>query len=55
VPLLATHLTLAEIAAEWFASVHTGKSQQAARYRKLGTSSRSQEVSRTRQLGLLEG
>ncbi len=43
-PLLATHLTSAEIAAEWFVSVHAGKSQQASRYRKLETSSRSQEV-----------
>ena len=55
VPLLVTHLTSAEIAAEWFVSVRAGQSQQASRYRKLGTSSRSKEVSRARQLGLLEG
>jgi DNA-binding CsgD family transcriptional regulator len=55
VPLLGTHLTSAEIAAEWFVSGHTGKSQQASRYRTLETSSRSREISRTRQLGLLEG
>jgi LuxR family transcriptional regulator, maltose regulon positive regulatory protein len=55
VPLLATHLTSAEIAAELFVSVHTVKSQQASLYRKLGTSSRSQAISRARQLGLLEG
>jgi LuxR family transcriptional regulator, maltose regulon positive regulatory protein len=55
VPLLATHLTSAEIAAEWLVSVHTGKPQQASRYRKLGASSRSQPVSPARQLGLLEG
>jgi LuxR family transcriptional regulator, maltose regulon positive regulatory protein len=55
IPLLATHLTSAEIAAELFVSVHTVKSQQASLYRKLGTSSRSQAISRARQLGLLEG
>jgi LuxR family maltose regulon positive regulatory protein len=55
VPLLATHLTSAEIAAELSVSVHTVKSQQASLYRKLGTSSRGQAVSRARQLGLLEG
>jgi hypothetical protein len=56
-PHAATKVTLtsAEITAEWFVSAHAGKSQQASRYRKLGTSSRSQEVSRARQLGLLEG
>jgi LuxR family maltose regulon positive regulatory protein len=54
-PLLATHLPAAEIAAELFVSVHTVKSQQASLYRKLGTSSRSQAVTRARQLGLLEG
>jgi LuxR family maltose regulon positive regulatory protein len=55
VPLLATHMRSAEIAAELFVSVHTVKSQQASLYRKLGTSSRSQAVARARQLGLLEG
>jgi LuxR family maltose regulon positive regulatory protein len=55
VPLLATHLTSAEIATELFVSVHTVKSQQASLYRKLGTSSRKQAVARARQLGLLEG
>ena len=54
-PLLVTHLTSQEIAAELFVSVHTIKSQQASLYRKLGTSSRSQAVIRARQLGLLEG
>jgi LuxR family transcriptional regulator, maltose regulon positive regulatory protein len=54
-PLLATHLTAPEIAAELFVSMHTVKSQQASLYRKLGTSSRSQAVARARQLGLLEG
>ena len=55
VPLLASHLPAAEIAAELSLSVHTVKSQQASPYRKLGTSSRSQAVARARQLGLLEG
>ena len=54
-PLLATHLTAADMATELFVSVHTVKSQQASLYRKLGTSSRSQAVIRARQLGLLEG
>ena len=54
-PLLATHLTAPEMAAELFVSVHTVKSQQASLYRKLGTSTRSQAVARARQLGLLEG
>lgn len=54
-PLLATHLRAAEIAAELFVSLHTVKSQQASLYRKLGTSSRGQAVTRARQLGLLEG
>ena len=54
-PLLASHLPAAEIAAELSVSAHTIKSQQASLYRKLGTSSRSQAVARARQLGLLEG
>jgi LuxR family maltose regulon positive regulatory protein len=54
-PLLATHLRSAEIAAELFVSLHTIKSQQASLYRKLGASSRSQAIARARRLGLLEG
>ena len=54
-PLLTTHLTAPEIAAELSVSIHTVKSQQASLYRKLGTSSRSQAITRARQLGLLEG
>jgi LuxR family maltose regulon positive regulatory protein len=54
-PLLATHLTAPEMAAELFVSVHTVKSQQASLYRKLGTSTRSQAITRARQLGLLGG
>jgi LuxR family maltose regulon positive regulatory protein len=54
-PMLSTHQTSAEIAAELFLSLHTVKSQQASLYRKLGASTRSQAVARARQLGLLEG
>jgi LuxR family maltose regulon positive regulatory protein len=54
-PLLCTHLSSAEIAAELFVSLNTVKSQQASLYRKLGASSRSQAVARARQLGLLDG
>jgi LuxR family maltose regulon positive regulatory protein len=54
-PLLATHLTASEIAAQSFVSLHTIKSQQASLYRKLGAATRSQAVARARQLGLLEG
>jgi LuxR family maltose regulon positive regulatory protein len=53
-PLLASHLSAPEIAAELFVSVNTVKSQQASLYRKLATSSRSQAVAQARQLGLLE-
>jgi LuxR family transcriptional regulator, maltose regulon positive regulatory protein len=54
-PMLATHLSGPEIAAELFVSPHTVKSQQLSLYRKLGTSSRSQTAARARELGLLEG
>ena len=54
-PMLATHLSGPEIAAELFLSPHTVKSQQLSLYRKLGTSSRSQAVARARELGMLEG
>ena len=54
-PMLATHLSFPEIAAEMFLSPHTVKSQMKAVYRKLGASSRSQAVTRARELGLLEG
>jgi LuxR family transcriptional regulator, maltose regulon positive regulatory protein len=55
VPLLSTHLPFPEIARELFLSRHTIKSQANAIYRKLGASSRSQAVTRSRELGLLEG
>jgi LuxR family maltose regulon positive regulatory protein len=54
-PLLATHLSYPEIAAELFVSRHTIKSQAYSLFRKLGVSSRNQAVSRARELGLLEG
>jgi len=53
-PLLATHLSFPEIAAEMYLSRNTVKSHTNSIYRKLGTSSRSQAVSRLRELGLLE-
>jgi len=54
-PLLATHLSFPEIGAELFLSPHTVKSQAMSIYRKLGASSRSQAVARSRELSLLEG
>jgi len=55
-PMLCTHLSLApEIAAEMFLSRNTVKSEAFSIYRKLGVSSRSQAVARSRDLGLLEG
>jgi LuxR family maltose regulon positive regulatory protein len=54
-PLLSTHLSFPEIAAEMFLSRHTIKSEANSIYRKLGVSSRSQAVSRSLELGLLAG
>jgi LuxR family transcriptional regulator, maltose regulon positive regulatory protein len=54
-PLLATHLSYPEIAAELSVSPNTIKSQAHSLFRKLGASSRSQAVTRSRQLALLEG
>jgi LuxR family transcriptional regulator, maltose regulon positive regulatory protein len=54
-PLLATHLSFPEIAADVFLSPNTVKSQAFSMYRKLGVTSRSQAVARARDLGLLEG
>ena len=53
-PLLSTHLSFPEIAGELFLSPHTIKTQSRSLYRKLGTSSRSQAVSRARELALLD-
>jgi len=52
-PMLCTHLSFPEIAAEMFLSRYTVKSQAFSIYRKLGASSRSQTVARARDLGLL--
>src|SRR5215831_16404936 len=54
-PLLPTHLPVAEIAAELFLSPHTIKSQMNSIYRKLDATTRDQAVTRARELGLLEG
>jgi LuxR family maltose regulon positive regulatory protein len=54
-PLLSTHLSFAEIAAEMFLSPHTAKSHAISIYRKLDASTRSQAVARARELGLLDG
>jgi LuxR family transcriptional regulator, maltose regulon positive regulatory protein len=54
-PLLSTHLSFPEIAAEMFLSRNTIKSQANSLYRKLDASTRSQAVTQARELGLLEG
>ena len=54
-PMLATHLSFPEIAREMFLSPHTIKSEARSLYRKLDASTRSQAVTRSRELGLLEG
>ena len=53
-PMLCTHLSVPEIAEELFLSRHTVKAEVNSLYRKLGVSSRSQAVTRSRELGLLE-
>ena len=53
-PLLPTHLSFPEIAQEMFLSRNTIKTEANAIYRKLGASTRSQAVARSRELGLLE-
>jgi LuxR family transcriptional regulator, maltose regulon positive regulatory protein len=54
-PLLSTHLSSADMAAELVLSPHTIKSQMKSIYRKLDASTRNQAVTRARELGLLEG
>ena len=54
-PMLSTHLSFPEIAEEMGLSRNTIKSQAMSLYRKLGASTRSQAVTRSRELGLLEG
>jgi LuxR family transcriptional regulator, maltose regulon positive regulatory protein len=53
--MLSTHVSFSEIGGEMFLSPNTVKSQAMAIYRKLGASSRSQAVTRSRAVGLLEG
>ena len=53
-PLLATHMPVPEIATELFLSPHTVRAQLKSLYRKLGAYSRSQAVTRSRELGLLD-
>jgi LuxR family transcriptional regulator, maltose regulon positive regulatory protein len=52
-PLLSTHLPVSEIAAELFLSPHTVKSEMKSIYRKLGATTRTQAVTRSRELRLL--
>jgi LuxR family transcriptional regulator, maltose regulon positive regulatory protein len=54
-PLLSTHLSHRDIAAELFLSPHTVRSEMKSVYRKLDASSRNEAVTRARELGLLEG
>lgn len=54
-PMLATQLTYSEIASELYVSKNTVKSQVYSVFRKLGASTRTEAVTRSRQLSLLEG
>jgi len=54
-PLLSTHLSIPEIAAELFVSPNTVKTHAVSIYLKLGASARTQAVTRARELGLLDG
>jgi len=51
-PLLSTHLSFREIGERLFVSSHTVRTQAYSAYRKLGVSSRSEAVSRARELRL---
>jgi LuxR family maltose regulon positive regulatory protein len=53
-PLLCTHLTVPEIAADLVLSPHTIKSQMRSIYRKLGVTRRHQAVTRARELELID-
>jgi len=53
-PMLATHLSLPQIAEQMSLSRHTVKAEVTSIYRKLGASSRNQAVARARDLGLLD-
>jgi LuxR family maltose regulon positive regulatory protein len=54
-PLLSTHLSLAEIGERLYVSRNTVKTQAVSIYRKLGVSSRSAAISRMNELGLHAG
>jgi LuxR family maltose regulon positive regulatory protein len=53
-PLLATHLSIAEIAERQFVSRATVKSQAISIYRKLDVTSRSEAVERAAEVGLID-
>jgi LuxR family maltose regulon positive regulatory protein len=50
--LLSTHLSVREIGERLYVSANTVKSQAYSAYRKLEVSSRSEAVTRARELGL---
>jgi LuxR family maltose regulon positive regulatory protein len=52
-PLLATHLSLAEISERLVVSRNTVKTQAISIYRKLGVSNRSETITRMQQVGLV--
>jgi LuxR family maltose regulon positive regulatory protein len=52
-PLLATHLSLAEISERLLVSRNTVKTQAISVYRKLGVSTRSETIERMQQIGLV--
>jgi LuxR family maltose regulon positive regulatory protein len=52
-PLLATHLTFREIGEQLYLSQHTVKAEAISIYRKLGETSRSRAIERSRSMGLL--
>jgi LuxR family maltose regulon positive regulatory protein len=52
-PLLVTHLSYPEIADRLFVSRHTVKAHAMSIYRKLGVSSRSDAVAKSREIGLI--
>ena len=53
VPLLASHLTLQEIADRLYLSRHTVKTHSISIYRKVGVSSRRAAIARLQEMGLL--
>jgi LuxR family maltose regulon positive regulatory protein len=54
-PLLATHLSLQQIADDLVIGRETAKSQATSVYRKLGVSTRAAAVDEARRIGLLSG